>query len=237
MKSISRNFSITIICIILGIMLSWQYKSIQNNKKATSAQTGTLQSLQEELIGEKTKNENLRTRNQELERRVSEYISAEGSSKKIEEGLKEEIQRSKILAGLADVEGPGAEIVLNDGEIFSVTDTSLMGLINEIKAAEAQAISINGERVVAMTEIKMTNTRVIPHTIVVNGRQMQAPFIIKAIADPDKLNNSLNMLEGITDRYINIYGLDVTVKKMEQITIPKVSDDGSVLKYNLLEPL
>ncbi len=168
MKSISRNFSITIICIILGIMLSWQYKSIQNNKKATSAQTGTLQSLQEELIGEKTKNENLRTRNQELERQVSEYISAEGSSKKIEEGLKEEIQRSKILAGLADVEGPGAEIVLNDGEIFSVTDTSLMGLINEIKAAEAQAISINGERVVAMTEIKMTNTRVIPHTIVVN---------------------------------------------------------------------
>ncbi len=66
---------------------------------------------------------------------------------------------------------------------------------------------------------------------------MQAPFIIKSIADPDKLNNSLNMLEGITDRYINIYGLDVTVKKMEQITIPKVSDDGSVLKYNLLEPL
>ena len=62
--SLSRNLSITLICLILGVMLSWQYKSIQNNKKVASSQAGTLYTLQEELLAEKTKNENLRARNQ-----------------------------------------------------------------------------------------------------------------------------------------------------------------------------
>jgi len=37
----SRNISITIICIILGIMLSWQYKSIESNKRVSASQTKT----------------------------------------------------------------------------------------------------------------------------------------------------------------------------------------------------
>lgn len=235
--SLSRNLSITLICLILGVMLSWQYKSIQNNKKMASYQSGTLYTLQEELLAEKTKNENLRTRNQELEDQVSKYINAEGNNKKIEESLREEIQRSRTLAGLNDVVGPGVEIVIDDGEYSSVTDNYLLVFINEVRAAEAQAISINGERIVSMSEIKMTNDRTSPRIIVVNGRQMQAPFVIKAIADPDKLSNSLNMLEGIVDRFRDFYGLEITVKRMDKIEIPKVNDDGSVLKYNLLDPV
>ena len=235
--SLSRNLSITLICLILGVMLSWQYKSIQNNKKMASYQSGTLYTLQEELLAEKTKNENLRARNQELEDQVSKYINAEGNNKKIEESLRDEIQRCRTLAGLNDVVGPGVEIVIDDGEYSSVTDNYLLVFINEVRAAEAQAISINGERIVAMTEIKMTNDRTSPRIIVVNGRQMQAPFVIKAIADPDKLSNSLNMLEGIVDRFRDFYGLEITVKRMDKIEIPKVNDDGSVLKYNLLDPV
>ncbi len=235
--SLSRNLSITLICLILGVMLSWQYKSIQNNKKVASSQAGTLYTLQEELLAEKTKNENLRARNQELEEQVSKYINAEGNNKKIEESLMEEIQRSMTLAGLNDVVGPGVEIVVDDGDYSNVMDTHLLVLINEIRASEAQAISINGERIVAMSEIKMTNERTSPHIIVINGRQMQAPFVVKVIADPDKLSNSLNMLEGIVDRLRDYYGLEITVKKMDKIEIPKVHDDGSVLKYNLLNPV
>ena len=78
------------------------------------------------------------------------------------------------------------EVIIDDGEYNSVTDNYLLVLINEIRASEAQAISMNGERIVAMSEIKMTNDKISPRIIVVNGRQMQAPFVIKAIADPDK---------------------------------------------------
>jgi len=40
-------------------------------------------------------------------------------------------------------------------------------LVNELRAAEAQAISINGERIVAMTEIRYAD----PY-MVINGRQI-----------------------------------------------------------------
>lgn len=49
----SRNISITIICIILGIMLSWQYKSIESNKRVSASQTKNLYDLQKELLEEK----------------------------------------------------------------------------------------------------------------------------------------------------------------------------------------
>jgi len=47
----SRNISITIICIILGIMLSWQYKSIESNKRVSASQTKNLYDLQKRGIG------------------------------------------------------------------------------------------------------------------------------------------------------------------------------------------
>lgn len=230
----ARNMSITVVCIILGIMLSWQYKSIESNSKVSASQTKSLYELQKELLEEKKKNENLRARNEELEQQVSEYIDAAGNNKKIEEGIREQLIRARMLAGLVDVEGPGIEITLDngDGEYEIVYDIDLLRLINELRAAEAQAISINGERVVAMTEIKYTQ----PY-MVINGRQINAPYVIKAIAEPEKLDYALNMLGGIVEIYRNSFGYKMNVNKVDKITIPKVRDDGSVLKYNLLAPV
>ncbi|HHV29686.1 DUF881 domain-containing protein [Acetivibrio mesophilus] len=230
----SRNISITIICIILGIMLSWQYKSIESNKKVSASQTKNLYDLQKELLEEKKNNENLRARNQELAAQVSEYIDAAGNNKKIEDGIREQLTRARMLAGLVDVEGPGIEITLDDGDLDyeTVYDIDLLKLINELRAAEAQAISINGERIVAMTEIRYTD----PY-MVINGRQIYPPYIIKAIAEPEKLDYALNMLGGIIEIFRDSFGYKISVNKVDRITIPKVRDDGSVLKYNLLNPL
>jgi uncharacterized protein YlxW (UPF0749 family) len=147
----SRNISITIICIILGIMLSWQYKSIESNKRVSASQTKNLYDLQKELLEEKKNNENLRARNEELEKQLAQYIDAAGNNKQIEESIKEQLTRARMLAGLVDVQGPGVEIVLDDGEYDyqKVYDIDLLKLVNELRAAEAQAISINGERIVA----------------------------------------------------------------------------------------
>lgn len=230
---LSRNLSITVICIILGIMLAWQYKSIYNNKKIETGQTERLYTLQDELIAEKKKNENLRARNEELESQVNKYLNAEGNNKKIEEGIREQLQRARIIAGLTDVEGMGIEITLdNNNDYYVVMDKDLLYLVNELRAAEAQAISINGERVVAMTEIKDTGVY-----MVINGVQMRAPFVIKAIAEPEKLDNSLNMVGGIIESFREAYGFKVNVEKKDKIRIPKVRDDGSVLKINLLNPV
>lgn len=70
----------------------------------------------------------------------------------------------------------------------------------------------------------------------VNGRKLLPPYIIKAIADPVKLENSLKIMHGIVD-ILKYYDLKVEVKQEENIIIPGVRDDGTVLRNDLLTPV
>ncbi|MFZ5989007.1 MAG: DUF881 domain-containing protein [Bacillota bacterium] len=228
----ARNLSITVICVILGVMVAWQYKSIDNNKKYETNQNNRLDKLIDDLSTERKANENLRNRNKELEKQVSEWVNAKGNIDKIEASIKEELERAKILSGLVGVKGKGVIITLDDGDEYSkVSERDLLYLINELRASEAQAISVNEERIIAMSEIKQTGDY-----IVINGRQLKHPFTVKAIAEPEKLENALKMLGGILETFEDYYGLKVSMEKKDSIIIPKVRDDGSVIKHNLLSP-
>lgn len=224
----ARNLSITLICIILGIMLAWQYKSILNNSKKESYRNIRLESVKDELIVQKENNEDLRKRNEELQKQIKEYENSQGNLSQVEKNLETELERVRLVAGLSDVQGAGLIITMKYVGADSVMENAVLRFINELKAAEAQAISIENERIVAMSEIKKGG-----EYIVINGKQMISPFTIKVIADPEKLENSLNMLGGIVEE-LELYKMRVTIERSNNITIPKVRDDGSVLKYDLL---
>lgn len=224
-----RNLSITLMCIILGVMLAWQYKSILNNNKKESVQSVRLETVKDELLVQKENNEDLRKRNEELQKQISEYENSQGSLSQMEKNLESELERVRLVAGLSEVEGAGVIIKMEYIGKDQVRENSILRLINELKAAEAQAICIENERIVAMSEIKKAGDY-----IVVNGTQMVSPFTVKAIADPKKLENSLTMLNGIVEELEMLHDMKVTIQTEENIVIPKVRDDGSVLKYDLL---
>jgi len=71
-----------------------------------------------------------------LEKQLAQYIDAAGNNKQIEESIKEQLTRARMLAGLVDVQGPGVEIVLDDGEYDyqKVYDIDLLKLVNELRA-------------------------------------------------------------------------------------------------------
>ncbi|TYQ15528.1 UNVERIFIED_CONTAM: uncharacterized protein YlxW (UPF0749 family) [Acetivibrio alkalicellulosi] len=234
MLKFARNISITFICLILGTMLSWQYRSINNNRVDT-AYSERLDVLREELIVEKRNSYNLRVRNEEIEKQVSEYLSLISESEVREKSILREIERAQIIAGLIDVKGDGVFITFNyqSGRLRN-PETDFLRLINELRASEAQAISINGERVLAMTEIKCLDPEGNQSKWMINGREFSPPFTIQAIADPEKLDESLNMIGGIV-QVLRSSGYHITIEKKEDILIPKVRDDGSVLKYDLLK--
>lgn len=237
MKKIARNISITIVCLILGIMLSWQYKSISSNASNT-VHSERLEDLRSELIEEKRINEGLRSRNEELQSQLSEYKDAIDDVEKLEQTIIKEKERAEIIAGLVKVKGEGVIISIDaDISVWESRPSRLMDLINELKSAEAQAISIQDERIVAMTEIKGINIseRYNDNKWMINGRNFSPPFTIKAIGDATKLDNSLHMIGGIID-LLRRNGYRVSVEKKEEIIIPAVRDDGSVLKYDLLKP-
>lgn len=229
---IGRNIALTIICIIIGVMVAWQYKSINYNESIASFENMREETLKEELIKLQKSNADYRNKLQKLQDDLRLYERAQAGSDESYNKLLEELENVRIFAGKMDVKGSGVIITLED-RFYTVIGSDILLVVNELKAAGAQAISVgdtvNEERIVAMTEIRDA----VPY-IMINGTQIVPPITIKAIGDPEQLEHSLKMINGVIDK---LDYLKVTIKQYEEIIIPKVRSDGTIIRTDLLTPV
>lgn len=145
--------------------------------------------------------------------------------------MQSELEKANVLAGLANVRGEGVVITLKDStdtemsvEAGLVHDTDLTAIVTELKAAGAEAISINGQRVIATTAI-----RCVGPTIQVNSVKVASPFYIKAIGNSKYLESALNLRNGVVDS-LKAYGIQVEIETDNSITIDKY-DMALKLRY------
>lgn len=137
----------------------------------------------------------LRAENSKLQKAASEGT---GLSKTLSDGL----ERTKLFAGLTEVEGPGVSITLRDsrksqdGSISDndaiIHDTDVLRVINELWNAGAEAVSVNTKRVGPGTSYRCVGS-----VIVVDGVRFAAPIRIQAIGDPEALYGGLKLPGGI----------------------------------------
>lgn len=227
-----RSIALALVCLSLGIILAWQYKSINNSETASGLENLREDQLKDELIQLQDDYADMLERFTEL-KNENEEIKEQGMNENdIRDRLNKELVEVKTFAGMLDVMGAGLRINMKEGSTFSIQDDDLLQLINELRAADAQAISINDERIVAMTEIRSVSSLY----IMINGNRYTSPYEIKAIGDPQKMENSLNMIGGVMDDF---KGLDfqISIEKSDSIVIRGVKDDGSVIKTDLLIPV
>lgn len=229
MRNIGRNIAITCICLILGTMVAWQYRSINYNESIASYENLRVETLKEDLIRLQKSNAELRSQVEKLQDEVRLYETAHAGSDEAYKNLLRELDTVRVFAGMTDVKGKGVIVTLED-DFFTVIGRDIQLMVNELRAAGAQAISINEERVASMTEIRDVS----PY-IMINGRQVTSPIIIKAIGNPDQLEHSLKMIGGVVEA-LEFEQIKVTVKKSDEITIPKIREDSTVLKTDLLTP-
>ncbi|MEN6316414.1 MAG: DUF881 domain-containing protein [Clostridiaceae bacterium] len=227
---IARNIAMTMVCVLLGIMLALQYKSINVNQSMASFENKRMDDLKTELIKLQNQKDSLQQRLQELEEENQTYARVKAGDSDAAKQIQDNLKNARIFAGLETVKGKGIIVTLDNNGLNYVEDYDILDVVNELRASGAQAISVNDERIVAMTEIRGAGSYVM-----INGKQFNAPFTIKAISDPDDLERSLNLmggvLEGIEDE------LNVAVKKSDEITIYKFVNDNTTIKTNLLTPV
>lgn len=217
-KKISRNISISIVCIILGLALSWQFQSIRNNSKVLNLESQKKDDLIVKILNEQKNNENLRTKLSELQVQLDKFENARGNSDENMKLLSDEIQKLKTVAGLTDVKGKGVLVSFKKEDSLNVEDDDLLFILNELRATDAQALSINEQRIIDTSEV-----RVAGGYIMVNGRHVIPPYVVKAIVDPDNAENSLNMIGGALEK-IRLF-IDVKVEKSDNVEIPKISEE------------
>lgn len=139
--------------------------------------------------------------------------------------INSQIEQMKFYNGFTDVRGPGIMISVSDSisedqslDIMEriVHDVDIVVLLNDLKAAGAEAIEINGRRIINISEVVCAGP-----LIRVNGYVIPAPFIIRAIGDQEKLFDSVTEEGTYAHELKNNYGMEVAVRKSYNLTVPK----------------
>ncbi|MBE3592021.1 MAG: DUF881 domain-containing protein [Thermoanaerobacter sp.] len=227
-----QTLSLMLVFIAMGFMISMQFKTVQGGNIPPTSISATnyarLEELTQQLKKAQEEKANLEQQLEELTKRFKEYEDAASKDDAALKNLQQDVEKYKILAGLTDMVGPGVIVTVNDSDLqprdgedpnlYLVHDEDLLNIVNELKAGGAEAIAINDQRIIAMSEI-----RCVGPTININSTRYAPPYVIKAIGDPDTLQAALNLKGGIVDT-LRFYGIKVDIQTSDKIVVPKYSN-------------
>lgn len=222
MKNWKIALTLGIVCCILTMSICVQLKTI-NDTNSTVSQTLTGNDLRDQILKWKEKYDkavvDLSKSDKKLEEvRLQSTQNDESAIKK-----EEEIKLDNTLLGVTNVKGDGLIITLKDNNnitsdnilLYLVHAGDLVSVVNALKNAGAEAISINGQRIINSTSIYCAG-----NVVKINGEKVSSPIEIKAIGSPELLYGSMTIPGGYL-YLLEETGVLVDVKKAKDITINK----------------
>lgn len=223
MKIKKKEVAITlgIMCLLLTFGISMQLKTTKNLEATAGSTSHKEDRLRDEVLRRKEqydrKYEELEQAEENLEKERKVSLSSDDSF--VEK--QEELKKINTYLGLTDVTGEGMTITLKDSTTPTISaanglvhNTDLLAVVNEIKNTGAEAISINGQRIVPTTSINCVGT-----VIQVNNEIVGSPFVIKAIGNPNRINDIMR-LGGFIEK-LQKDGISVEAKKNDNLKIEK----------------
>lgn len=219
--------------IIIGYFLAVQLKSVDDPYQGIVT-IPKIMEMRNEIESINKEMKNLASSINESKLKLEEYEKSMGKGDGLDENMKKELETARIYADYEKVEGPGIIITMNDSvaevgeyeneDMYLIHDADILEIVNELRAAGAEAISINDERVTATSNIRCGGP-----TINVDGKRHAVPFVIKAIGDPI----TLETVTTSPDAYITLmeyYEIRFNIQKVEKMTIYPY-DGGYKLNY------
>lgn len=225
MKDLKGRIAFGVLCAILGFIISLQFKTVKGSTGGLLS-TQKAQQLALELKELRTEKTVLMEELTEWEVRLKEYEISEADESFIIKNLNKDLEKYQIVSGYKTVEGPGITITIDDpiqeypgqsSDSFIMYNYDLLlGIINKLNGAGAEAISINDQRYTCATGIYYTS-----NSVLINSVPAIPPFTIKAVGNSDSLEAALNIRFGIVQEMREMYNLRVTIKKENNIVIPR----------------
>ena len=132
------------------------------------------------------------------------------------DNLRKKVKITDKLIGKTDVVGNGVEIKIDTSNTSDITAITLLQLINDLNSAGAEAISINDNRIVSMTDLMDINKEY----ILVDSNCVSSPYVIKAIGNISKLKETMN-LENSTIEKLKRNGKNISEKYKLIVKVPQ----------------
>lgn len=195
-----------VVCVLLGMMLVAQFRITQRLEK-DSLSYQRLEDLSDRLKQTEKERNQLLIDMQKLKDKAGEEV------------FQRELAQLKMHANLTPLQGPGVIVTLDDSKLpgkpgenqnlYLIHDDDLLKVINELKAAGAEALSVNEQRLIATSEIRCAGP-----TVSVNNQRSSPPYVIKAIGDPKTLDAALKMRGGVVET-LKFWGIQVNINVVD----------------------
>ena len=201
---------IALVCVLIGFMVAVQFRTAQDAKGSLSQQR--IEEISDRMLQTEHERDEL---SEELHKMQTAAASTDNQQDK---------DLLRYRAALVPLEGEGVIVRMDDstkpakaGEnpnLYVIHDDDLLRVVNELRAAGAEAIAINGQRLTGTSEIRCAGP-----TLSVNNVRSSAPFEIRAIGDKKSLENALRMRGGVAET-LGVWGIQLDIKASNDVYIP-----------------
>ena len=236
-KKIAITLGIMVLILTTSIII--QYKTVKSANSITGSSNSDTE-LKSEVLRWKQKYDEEYKKLENSEKKLENQRELASKNDTTSSEKQKQLKEANSVIGAIDVSGKGVIIKLQDnpnataetiGAIenigdYLIHDRDLLRIVNELKNAGAEAISINGERIINTTSITCDG-----NVVLINDNKVSSPFEIKAIGSPEAILGGIQRPGGqLEDLYG--YGLVTSVEKKNNITIYKYS---GIIDYTTLK--
>ena len=216
------------IALVLIASMFVQFRTV-NESKELNIEGLRDDELRTQIASYKSKYEETMEQYNANQNTINEYETAINENKETTELLDEEINQAKSLIGLTNVKGSGVIVTLTDTEdaLYTYIADDLIMLLNELKYAGAEAISINDNRIINLADIVTLNDGLI---ILYGDVRLTSPYVVKAIGDPTYLMSTLSIKNSGYIDQMKANGMAIDVKQDNNIEIGAYTGDLDI-KY------
>ncbi|MFD6973142.1 MULTISPECIES: DUF881 domain-containing protein [unclassified Streptomyces] len=143
-----------------------------------------------------------------------------------------------LLSGATEVRGPGVKLVVDDAKGASsgggggpresagfsdtgrLRDRDMQKIVNGLWQSGAEAVSINGQRLTALSAIRAAGD-----AILVDNRPLVPPYEVLAVGDKKRLGTAFQ--DSVDGQYLHVlqesYGIRYTLSAADEVTLPAAS--------------
>jgi uncharacterized protein YlxW (UPF0749 family) len=224
-RFVAWALSIGLALAVVGFAAAAQWKSSVARQEYTSS---AQQVLAAQVVGLEQEQKSLRDELADAERQVQGFQTASAGSQTTLAGLNRQLASARLAGGLTKVSGPGVVIEIADSKRpvpagdnpanYIVLVDDLHDIVTALWASGAEAVTINGERLVSTSSVYGVGS-----SILVNTAFLSPTFRIEAIGPDGLLDRFLASPAYVSSRVahrIDAFGLEFATQQAGTLTLP-----------------
>ncbi|WP_176762019.1 DUF881 domain-containing protein [Natronincola ferrireducens] len=188
----------------------------------------------QEIADLRKANQDMKKRIKQLKSQVTIYEDEKTVENIVLQNLSSKVNEYKLLAGHQIVAGPGMIITLAstlDENIAMIVEQKryLINLVNELRMAGAEVISINNHRITSRSEITLAGNH-----INANMTPMAPPYVIRAIGDIDDFQRYITY-RTLLFELMEVDGINTSVEFADEVKIPALTKEKPMEFFQIIE--